>query len=608
MPVSLARRGVWALGAVALLAILAVAALPLIASTQIVRDSIAYQMSAWSGYRVRLDDTPQIRVWPSFQAVLHDVTLLDWNETNPHIVIEAEQVEMDLSAFAALSGDTVFTRMRLIRPVLRLREEAGRLHLPPPESWGRIARSVSSARAAVANAPAEPDTGALPDDPLGTIEFLEGRIVADAGQEQKSIITSVSGALDWPALNRQASLSANGIWHGETVSLTASTTEPLILLGGGSAPLTFSLEAAPGSASFRGAASFSGSGFVDGQIELATPSLSRLMEWAHARSPVASRIGTFSVSARVLGDAKRLKFEETGLSLDSSAGAGLLDLTFESGRPMIAGTLAFDTLDLRTLFDAFSPLTAAEDTPAGGGGRNIDFDLRFSVGRASFGDATLTNVAAAAKLRDGLAAIDISDAAGFEGAVQFGMRGERTGGGNIVEINMVGEEIDTGKLAGAFGYGRLVPQARGSFSLMLRGTGDDLETVLQTAEGKASAVLGNGSIPGLSIDAFLQHSAAGDFFPLASLGEGALAVDRASVKATIVKGVLQLETAALESGPYTISLDGLVPLAGRGLALYGALAAPAGTDTRFTSPLTFFIGGSWAAPFVASFSSRLPGQ
>ncbi|UDL92143.1 hypothetical protein LGH82_13475 [Mesorhizobium sp. PAMC28654] len=45
MPSSLIRRGIWAIGAAVIVAVLVVAALPLIASTRIVRDRIAWEMS-----------------------------------------------------------------------------------------------------------------------------------------------------------------------------------------------------------------------------------------------------------------------------------------------------------------------------------------------------------------------------------------------------------------------------------------------------------------------------------------------------------------------------------------------------------------------------------
>jgi len=606
MPISLARKSISAAVVAGILVILIVAVLPLVASTQIVRDSIAYQMSMWSGYRVRLDSTPEIRVWPAFQAVLHDVTFLDWNTEEPHILLDAERVDLDLSALAALSGNVVFTRMHLIRPVLRLQQEDGKLRIPAPRDWGRIARSVNAARQLVSAAPAAPDTNALPSYSFGVVQVTDGRIVAVAGEEQSDVVTSVTGTLDWPSLNRSASLSATGIWHGESVSLTASSAQPLILFGGGNASIDLSLQSAPATLSFAGAANLANTNFVDGQLSVSAPSLSRLLEWMHVRSLVAGRLGALSLQARVVGDTNRLKLEDATLNMNSSTGKGLLDIGFSNGQPTIAGTLAFDTLDLQTLSSAFSPLSSAL-VPQDGAGLNrngLDFDLRFSVANATYGGAALSNVAAAAKMRDGLATFDISDATAFDGQIQFGVRADRTGSEELVEISMVGEDIDLGGLASAFGYKALVPQGRGTFSLMLRGKGQDFESVLQSADGSLSATLGNGTIPGVTLDAFLERSVKGDFFPLADLEGGALPIDGAELKASVIKGIVQIDKAEAQSGQHRISIDGLIPLAGRGLALYGTLSAPKDADPRFTSPLTFFVGGSWSAPFVASFQSR----
>ncbi len=600
MPVSVVRRGAWVVGAAVVVAAIVLASLPLIASTQIVRDGIAYQMTAWSGYRVRLDDAPDIRVWPTFRAVLNDVTFQGWGDGGPVEVLHAERIEMDLSAIAALRGEVVFTRMRLIRPVLHLAEEDGRLHLPSPRDWGRLPRSLAVARNVLSTQTGANGTG-LPDDVFGTIEFLQGRVIVVAGEEARGLITSLSGSFDWPALNRNASLNLNGIWHGENVRLSASSPQPLVLLAGRNAPLNVALQAAPANVSFEGNASTVGGGFVDGRIEIAAPSLSRLAEWTQLLTLSGRRHGPVAMSAKVVGDARRLKFQDTTLNIDTSTAEGLLDLAFTEGGPLVAGTLAFDNLDLRAMLNLLGPFSqsplVAHDMPGGG----YDFDLRFSAVNASYGEARLANVAAAAKVKDGFFTFDISDAAVFGGTIQISAREDRRGKDSVVELRASGDRIETDRLADFFGYQRLVPQAPGAFSLVLKGYGKDFESVLATADGSMAAVLGPGRIPGLSLDAFFKRSEAGDFFSLDALEDGALPIDGVEIKANVSKGVAQLEKAEARSGPYVISLDGLIPLAGRALALYGNLAAAEGADSRLSSPLVFFVGGAWSAPLIASF-------
>jgi len=80
MPSSIVRKSIWGIIVVAAIVVLVVAALPWIASTRLVRDRIALEMSALSGYRVELASAPDVHIWPTFRAVLNDVSLSDWDD------------------------------------------------------------------------------------------------------------------------------------------------------------------------------------------------------------------------------------------------------------------------------------------------------------------------------------------------------------------------------------------------------------------------------------------------------------------------------------------------------------------------------------------------
>ncbi|MBX3576485.1 MAG: AsmA family protein [Rhizobiaceae bacterium] len=604
MPQAFVRRGVWALGTAAAVFLLAVAALPMVASTQIVRDRIAYELSAWSGYRVEFGGTPEIDIWPSFRAVLSDVKFSDWQDTEHRPVIETERIEVGLSALAALGGDAVLSDARLLRPILHVTPAGGLLYAPNLPAGGRITGSIAAAREALALNPTSPDLSGLPDDAFGSVEFVDGQVVVSRGTTDEPVMTSLAGTIRWPALNRGAVLSATAIWRGESFTLDATLGQPLMLFAGGSSPLTVALKAAPVTFSFDGTASLADNAFVDGTTSLSAPSLRRMLEWWANDVVTSSATVSFSLAGRAIGDARRIKVENAEVRLDGDPGTGLLDFKLGDEAPAVNGTLAFDELDLAAFLYAFTPLSPGTATtpmridPATAG--RLGFDLRLSAARAAIGTLTLSDLAATLQARNGMTAFDISDATVFGGSLQAGVRYQAGEGKDQVEMSFLGTDLDAAALAQAAGTGALAPTGRVGLSTMLKGKGQTLDAFLETAQGTVSASFGPGRIAGFDLQAFLGRVQEGGFFALGDVGGGSLAIERADLKATLGAGLARLEKAEFVTSERTMRLAGIVPHVGRGLALTGAVLPRATDGAAEPEPLTrFFVGGSWSAPFVS---------
>lgn len=619
MPSSWMRRGVWTAALLGLVALLIFVALPFIASTRIVRDRIAWEMSAWSGYRVTIAGAPHIEVWPQFRAVLTQVALSKWTDANEEPVIEAEAIEVGLSALAALRGEVVFSSARLVRPKVRVERTAGGLYLPALPESGRISRSIDAARMLLATDPANADLGRLPTDPLGIFEFRDGRIVTTVNGKVEDIATSLTGQASWSTLNSGASLSASGIWRGESVALEASSPKPLVLAAGGPAAVTFNLKAAPATLAFDGTASLSANAYGDGQIKFSTPSLRRMLDWSGLGIAPGAAIGSVSISSKVSGNASRLKFESTQITLDKNPGMGALDFSFADGRPVVSGTLAFETLDLISFLSAFTPLSAPANQVSGEidptFADRLNLDLRLSAARATAGTIPLAEVAATAQVKNGLAAFDVSDAAAFGGNIQASLRFDRNPGGTQVEMRMLASDINGGAFGKAAGMPVLMPTGTGTVSIILKGPGKGWNSILENADGSISATFGPGSLTGLNLPAFLKRNSERGFFPLEAVDDGTVAIDGAELKASIAKGVIRIDKAQATSGKSRLWLTGIMPYAGRGLALSGGITdttatAPAPAEGAVVAPaippLQFFIGGSWSRPFISPVTPAVP--
>lgn len=599
-----ARRSIWVLAVLGLAVLGFVMVLPYFASTQIVRNRIAQEVSAWSGYRVAVRGAPSIEIWPTFGAVLPDVSFYEWGKPDAPPVLQTNRIHLDLSAITAMRGEISITRGVLFAPVLRVAQGEGFVPLPPAPGGGRMMHAVASARSVVDANPGAPDVSALPSDPLGAIEFIDGRVLLVGEEGESEIVTGLTGRANWPTLNRNGSLTARGNWRGETVSVEMAASHPLALFGGGSSRVTFSLNAAPLSAAFEGQASLTNRGFVDGVAKMSSPALARALEWAGSDITAGATIGPASISGRVSGDMQRFKIDNAEVVLGNSPGAGVIELALTGRVPAVSGTLAFNALDLRSFLFAFTrmPDDSSEALALDASFANeLNLDLRLSAARATAGDITLTDVAATAQIRDGFAAFDISDATAFGGELQAGLRMDRGEQGDEGQIRVLAENVDIHPFATAMGLSGPIPRSRGTVSLMLKAPANSWQALYARASGPISIRAGSGYIAGLDMNAFLKRAREGDFFPLSDVAGADLPIEAAELKANLSNGVARLDIARVISGENAISFTGIIPYVGRGLALSGTIMPKKqAQEAPFSEPIsTFFVGGSWTTPFIS---------
>lgn len=593
-----------ALGVFVALALIFIAALPWIASTQIVRDRIAYELSFWSGYRVSLGESPTFSVWPVFRANLSDVSFHEWASPSTPPVLEADRIEVTLSAFAALSGKIVLSSIAMERPLLRLDASTSNFEFPASPGGGRMARAIDTTRRLVTENPANPDIAGLPGDAFATVEFSNGRIVLVNGQEHEEI-SQLSGRINWPALNRNAQLNATGAWQGENFTVEATASAPLFLIAGANSAIKFNFKSGIVETNFDGLANLSGDTYFDGQATFSSSSLQGLLDWSNLPAASVAPSEPFSVASKVQGNAKRLRLDSATVTFGQNTGRGVLDLAIVGSQPSVSGTLAFDKVDLQAFLSAFVPLISGAgsiyDQIDVGFGEYLALDMRFSATSATLGGIVFSDVAATAQVQNGLATFDVFDATAFNGDMQAGLRIDMTGQQKSVEMRLMANNVDAQALSKAAGSERLSPQGRANISIILKGSGNDWNTAMGNAEGSVSASMGQGLLAGIDLSKFRQRWQAGDFFPLSDVGDGSLPLRNLDFKAKVVGGVARIEKADLMlDAQQVISINGIIPYFGRALALSGHFTtiSPEGGISDDVE-LPFFIGGAWDAPFIA---------
>ena len=458
MPSVTVRRSIWALAAAIALAGAVFVATPYVASTRIVRDRIAAEIGAWSGYKVDIGAPPAIEVWPRLRTVLTNVTFSDRNAPAAGAIGKVERMEIELSPLAAMRGDAVFKAARLVRPSLTLRSDAKGSLTGILAGKGRIAEALERTRAALAE---DPQSTGLPAQPFGSVQVTEGQVLLARDGKAEPLVTNIEANLTWPALDAGGTLAGRGEWRGEAVSVGLQSPAPLMLLAGGTAPLKVTVESVPLSAAFDGIARLDGTPFLDGKASFAAASLERLAGWTGADLGGWQALRAIALSATVLGDARRMKLDQAELQLDGDRASGAVELNFAKETPSISGSLAFERLRLDGLLAALLPLAQKPSSPSEASRHRVLLDLRLSAGQASLGGFDLSDAAATVKVQDDSAAFDILDATAFEGEFRGGLRMTGGAGGTVTEVSAAASNVNGGAFGSAMGMTLLVPNGRG---------------------------------------------------------------------------------------------------------------------------------------------------
>ncbi|MCC0028783.1 MAG: AsmA family protein [Brucellaceae bacterium] len=587
-----------ALSTVLLIAVM-VASIPLLVSTSLIRDRLAAELSDAIGYRIILREAPEISVFPRLNATLRGISVSDWSDASARPVMDADAVSVDLHVGAALRGRLSFSALSLIRPVLHA-DALAQLSRKQILGFSPLSRYIEQTRALLAENPAEPDFSRLPAASLGKLTVIDGRAELPAAEDGESAsIEDINGLIEWPGTARPASVSGGGTWNGEAVRVSVSVNRPLVLMAGGMSALKLDITAKPLTLRFDGAANLSDQPFAEGQVAAATPSLSSLLSWAELDVGPGSAVGSLAIGGDISGDPQRFRLAKASVSIDDNPGSGALEFSLADAKPQVSGSLDFNRIDLAALLSAFIPL------PTGAGlYQSVDttfinqlgLDVRLSADTASAGALMLTNVAASAQIKAGIASFDVNDADLYSGTMQAGLKIDARKAEPKGELRLSIENMATGEFGAGVGMKRAVPQFPGQLSILARGPFESWRSMIDNSTGTFLYRGGAGRLAGLDWNTFVERTRGHEVFPLWSVPQGDVAVQSSELQGRLEQGTLRLDKGIVKIGDQALTLSGVLPYADRSLAMLGTVSPL--EDEGAAGKRSFFIGGSWANPFI----------
>lgn len=346
--------------------------------------------------------------------------------------------------------------------------------------------------------------------------------------------------------------------------------------------------------------------------ELKLTDLGEAARWLGLGWPARSAIEAFSGVGLIDWSAGVLVFQDAVFNFDENRATGAMTFNYQSPRPQVDGTLAFDRLDLSRLFaaetgegESLIETTVRHSSswlPLGLGSqgeglalpllREVDADLRLSAENVNIGSMTFGRSAAAVSLRDGKMLADLAELefeGGGQGTVQFSL----DSGIPLPELIVRGrlEGFEVGTLTTAL-FGEPVLSGRGEVLIDLKAQGEQYSDLIGSLSGRLEAKIPDGAALTVDLSKLIAQSGVGSTVGWEA-SAGLTTLSDFDIKLSLSDGLARAETFSAKIGAQRLLGSGAVNVAARSLDANLWI----GADTSMGDLV--HIEGDWHAPGIS---------
>lgn len=554
---------------------------PVLLPKEVVKTRIAEQISAWTGREVSVRGDPVISVFPNLTVQIAGVAIAGPATMRDAEFAKMESLKASVRILPLLIGDIEFAAFELIRPKIRLvRDEANN------RNW-MFDSSVAALQLAF--------TG---DVPLGAFNLVDGRIeYEDRLTGRREMLDGVNLKIDWRSVSRPFSLSGSSIWRGEPLSIEAGARNPTSFIKGRQTPFTARLDAAPITIDFDGTATGIKNARLSGRLDLSSPSLRRFLGWIGNPLDEGTSLASVTISGEATIDKTGLEVSSARVSLDDNTGTGGLRIGF-GDRPLISGTLAFQSLDLTAYLSDLGSLRASPDWKSEAIDldwlRRVDADIRLSSEELTAGRLSLGETATAVLVEDGVLEIGIAQASFYGGTLtgRLSLTDKDDGAAAQAQLRANGFSLEEAGHMLNLGQGL---SGQSSIAGDLSTDGNTLGDLIANMDGTVTIGAAAGAMPGFGLDALAASMRTG--VPVSGTeakngSRAAMAYRSAGASLEFLNRTAFVKSARLETEGYLVDLKGLIALGNGAMDLAGKMALPDASGP----PQSFRIGGTVLQP------------
>ncbi|MGO4571528.1 AsmA family protein [Microvirga sp. 2TAF3] len=409
-------------------------------------------------------------------------------------------------------------------------------------------------------------------------------------------LTDLNALINWTGAGEPLHAIVSAFWRGEQVTIEQASFYPIRLASDQPSPLSLTLAANSGRLTIQGEAQIGDDPRFTGQSLLKATSIRDFVRWSGVGLPFGSLIQSVSIEGDLSVNRRRFSWPSVAVTLGSDKLEGTMAIRLGAERPIIAGTLAAEELNLS---DFVLPL-AQTRTPSGAWSDEAinlvqatgnDLDLRLSATKAQFGRLHLGDMAASILVRPGRVETSLGRADFHEGTLKG--RLSLVAHDGMVDVKSQGsfERVNIASFLSEIGQPRWITgQAQGQF--VLEGLGTSPAEVVRKAQGRSSITVKQGELVGIALNDALRRVEKRPLSASLTWKGGRTPFDQAQAQLMMNGGLGELAESRITAPTFTTQLQGHVSLTERSLDLK-AEVSPLTPSPSIAPAIVFDVSGGW---------------
>ncbi|MDH3742387.1 MAG: AsmA family protein [Hyphomicrobiales bacterium] len=502
-------------GAVVVLLVGAVAAIPFLITPEFIGEQMQVAVKKATGRTLTIDGAPRLTYWPELAVELDNVAL-----SNPPGMLEGNIANMNrlrvrVSATALLSRRAEIKEITLVRPRLNLVMNAnGKANWVFDQAAGSSGGKSDSA------------VGTSSDSSSGTSsasDYVEGVSIAPIVIEDGSIkyldertgnvfaAKDVDVTVSMPTLDSPLKTKGSLLWNRERINMTLFVKSPP-RLGEDGSPMDVSVTGRLLEFVFNGRGVLRNGLSLAGNVDMKTSSLRELAKWTGNPLEPGKGLETFSVKGAIDLEGDNIKLDKAQLSLDGMNAQGNIKVSLAGARPKITASLGADRINANLYAEPANTGSSSGAVTKGwseekfsfAGLKAVDADLNLAVSQILYGDVKIGRTNVKATLNNGVLTTTLREMTFYDGKangklVLNGSKGKPTLQGSLNSTGLDGYRLlaDFAKLERISGVTGV--------NLSIAAVGNSEQEMVSTLQGKGKFQFNDGALRGLNVAQMIRN-------------------------------------------------------------------------------------------------------